>query len=128
MEHKDLRVGARVHVEFDGVVGSTGRDGAWVKHLGGNNYIPADCIVAAEPEGWPPQLGDIWEKDGEEYCARELRASPHLHMREIVLCAVLASARNFFLKQEGDLDAFLKGACPVLLRRRASRAESDVAG
>ena len=76
----NFQLGQRVHVEFDGKI-----DHAW--HLGAKGvyvapdglqfsaWVPVANTTPLDPENWPPQVGDIWEADSEEYFVRENRSS-----------------------------------------------------
>ena len=72
-DRPQYRKGQRVHVEFDGTVEATSLGTFYVRRDDGvlNTIDPATCTVtAADPEGWPPQPGDVWERDGVRWFAR----------------------------------------------------------
>lgn len=79
-----FNVGDKVHVEFDAVVtenGTSGRDRMFTQtlkevtdkpgYVGTVHYVYLHednaTVVEAEPASWPPQIGDVWEANGDEY-------------------------------------------------------------
>jgi hypothetical protein len=79
----DYKVGQRVHVEFEGVITDLESKDCCLKvetAQGFNHYVYVDKwdgpqadtgakVTLADPENWPPQVGDIWEAAGKEYFA-----------------------------------------------------------
>jgi hypothetical protein len=78
-----FKPGQRVHVEYDTVIVNTAKwtPGAHnVKHpvdAYGNATVPDRFITALDPESWPPQVGDLWTADGEDFFVREHRGIGH---------------------------------------------------
>ena len=70
----DVKVGSKVHVEFDGTVNYDNEDGSFDVEIAGTDktieYIPSRFL---ETNDWPPQVGDIWEVNGDEYFVRKAR-------------------------------------------------------
>jgi hypothetical protein len=67
--NSQFRDGQQVHVEFDGTVQGDTVPGTsiYVRRDDGmlNVINPLTCTVTpADPEGWPVQLGDVWEQAG----------------------------------------------------------------
>ena len=117
----ELTKGQRVHVEFDGVI--TSRDGIFVydvrSHDGADMAINSAYITPLDPGNWPPQVGDIWEADGEEFIA-EANASEHAY---VVIEPInrFSDVGPFWERMGGangpTLDSF-KSLSPTLIRRR----------
>lgn len=115
-----FKEGQRVRVELEGEIvvvhpradHESSRDSYVirpVRHLpaGGTFWTYAEHLTLLDPPDWPPQVGDIWEADGEEWFAGQ---SEPLGFGELVLTA--ASTRHWL-----GLGSF-KGRNPVLIRRR----------
>ena len=62
--------GQRVHVEFDGVIDLPCTNSAYVTSGNTTRWVSHKDITPLDPENWPPQVGDIWEVEGEEYFAQ----------------------------------------------------------
>ena len=116
MKRADLKHGQKVHVEFDAVVGRLTTKGAWVESSAGTTHsIPAEYMTLTDPENWPPQVGDIWELDGEEYYARANRS---IRVRgTVVLDAFEADRHSIYEHDSAEWDNF-KNCFPTLVRRR----------
>jgi hypothetical protein len=121
--------GQRVRVEIEGTVASYheggGRhEGMYVTTGNGEQCHYVRLGVAGSPKGtvsvtlldppdWPPQVGDIWESEGREYCVRGS------NIREGVIIEPFNVANPGPRWQYANelLDDF-KGLNPVLVRRR----------
>ena len=70
----EYKKGQRVKVEIEGEIEWALSDGR-IRMPGCLDYIrtcdPAVKVTPADPKDWPPEPGDIWEADGEEYFARK---------------------------------------------------------
>jgi hypothetical protein len=106
--------GQRVHVEFDGTISRQIHEYGIEVQTADDAYMAINVayITPLEPADWPPQLGDIWEVDGEEYYARENRAQ--VRRGEIVIDRFGNPADSFV---QGRFDDF-KSLSPTLVRRR----------
>jgi hypothetical protein len=82
-----VKTGDRLHIEFDGTLKSdciivkdtrTGGEGEVAVYQVNDDkencihyvYLDAGIYRKADPKDWPPEPGDIWEKQGHEYFAR----------------------------------------------------------
>ena len=103
--------GQRVHVEFDGRVSNVRDEYCVTVKTDDAAYmvINVTYITPLDPANWPPQVGDIWEVEGEEYYVRENRRG------EIVIDRFTNLASSFV---QGRLD--FKSLSPTLVRRRSS--------
>lgn len=74
-----------------------------------SNLVLADSITRLDPDNWPPQLGDIWEAEGEEYVAIDssLDESP-----------VLFNVDNYGSDYHIRTHEAFKKKNPILVRRR----------
>lgn len=73
--------------------------------------FPAEWLELCEPHSWPPQLGDIWEADGQEYYVRRHYGNKD----EIVIGSV--ETPIYFRSYTNGLAMFMD-LKPVLVRRR----------
>ncbi len=108
--------GQRVHVEFDGEVYTTPTpNGVYVKSgTGMIRHVHADDCTLLDPQDWPPQPGDIWELDGEEYFARISQSFPGK-----TICVGSERGRSYvFPGASGDE---FKSLNPKLIRRREAQ-------
>lgn len=126
MSMADLKVGDKVHVEFDGVVNEEpvswgdGRLSMTVRIQTPDLYVHDIChssavITRTDPLNWPPQLGDVWEAGAHDYTVRK-----HSWSESVVVTPM--EGGNAYSEEYSDkrcrLDAF-KALKPVLARRRA---------
>jgi hypothetical protein len=103
----EYQKGQRVKVELEGTIQSLDEAGMYVAADEDKTYahfvwVDHATIIPLDPPDWPPQPGDIWEADGEEWFARQN-----------INTAVMAPAAG----QARPLDWF-KDRNPVLVRRR----------
>lgn len=97
--------------------------------------VPGDCgllhlknltdvsVEAAEPDNWPPQVGDIWRVKGHEYYVRRNRGPS----RGLVIEAFENSSVKYWEKPGGyglSVGGSFKCLNPVLVRRAKSKDES----
>lgn len=108
--------GQRVKVELEGEIRNPDSYNgcAWIVAGDGeySHYVYLDSSTAgvkvtlADPEDWPPQVGDIWEADGKEWFVRKNTDS---------------RVRVVFVSEDNDMRVELenfKALNPVLVRRR----------
>lgn len=112
-----FKVGQRVRVELVGTVEDTNNhDGCLlIESTNGYNHYVYDRdssvkITDADPENWPPQVGDIWQADGLEYVVRENRSTSAYTVIE----SLNAHPNRYYSSR---LDEF-KALNPTLVRRR----------
>lgn len=70
----EFKAGQRVKVEYEGTVVVVHHEPklAYVIQRGGRNawmYPEHSTITLLDPADWPPQVGDIWEANGQEWFA-----------------------------------------------------------
>lgn len=113
--------GQRVHVEYDGVIDNDPAGGRVVVRdsIGDRHfYIPDDVvtITPAEPANWPPQVGDVWEADGQDWYVRRYYGTSGTYVIESFDGR---NHGNYFTDSPygGSVDEF-KERNPVLTRRR----------
>ena len=114
----EYKKGQRVKVEFEGVVKVADSDGM-LEILTDDGYFyyiaarrePGVKITPADPKGWPPRVGDIWETGGTEYFARHSADKMGITMvpdgQDVIGHYALNSMSETF-----------KALNPVLVRRR----------
>lgn len=113
----EFKKGQRVHVEFDAEIVSVGNTCLVVHHGGHNSWVSPSTtkVTLANPVDWPPQVGDIWEAEGQEYYAEEwkrdsLTVQPFSHRDS----NFAYSDREEYAKSLNDF----KALSPTLVRRR----------
>ena len=106
----EYQKGQRVRVEVEGTISAVMADGSFaIANVPGTRFKddgllnPKVTVTPLDPPDWPPQVGDIWEADGEEWFAA-------WSMGNLVM--VPAGEGCSFI-----LDEF-KALQPVLVRRR----------
>lgn len=125
--------GQRVRLKNSSIEGTVARVREVMGFTGGQDEIriqvkdhgqviaPESLVERAEPENWPPHIGDIWvTPNGEEYYVRQ----DHLWGTEIIIAPFTREGKTEYytkpnkLGNEHAVDAFMK-LWPVLIRRRA---------
>jgi hypothetical protein len=103
----EYQKGQRVKVELEGTVQSLDGAGLYVAADKDKTYahwvwVDHATITPLDPADWPPQPGDIWEADGEEWFTRK---------------TIVAMSMVPTIGQSRSLDWF-KDRNPALVRRR----------
>lgn len=110
-----IKVGQRVHVEYDGVVTRTWNDRIHVQGPDDNTHVYHEGvpITPAKPVSWPPQAGDIWKAGPREWVT-VLHHDAKLAMWPVYDVDL---GETYGLTGGSDTDLFL-ALNPVLVRRR----------
>jgi hypothetical protein len=117
----EFKEGQRVRVEFEGVIKDTYSHNACAKivdsgaeEVGWYHYVylnsPGVKVTLADPESWPPRVGDIWEAGGREWYTRQNMACGD----EIIVGTFDRPSQDYYQRDLGDF----KALNPVLVRRR----------
>ena len=110
-----FKVGDRVRVT--GTVASVNTPYRWIGVHFGYAYgiisidakgIDLENLGPADPDSWPPRVGDIWEAKGVEYFARK-------HMFRDDRTVLIPADASYVYEDTG-----LKALNPKLIRRRAA--------
>jgi len=114
----NYKVGDKITVTFTGKICEMGSHDMCAKvtddgECSFNHYVyldsPAVEVTRADPANWPPQVGDIWEAEGQEYYVRSSR-----RYHDGVFIGSYAAENDYMNYQ---LDKF-KELNPKLIRRR----------
>jgi hypothetical protein len=117
----EYKAGRRVKVEFEGTVTAAGDDYLRVRQegrpfsaTGVTIAVEHATITLADPPDWPPQVGDIWEAEGQEYYVRQsVRKGGRVAVEPFA--SIAAGGLRFW---NTDLLGEFKAHSPKLLRRR----------
>jgi hypothetical protein len=121
MELSEIKPKTRVKVTIEGTVQSVTDDEIYLKSDDGYvseiTYSGSTVFTVAEPEGWGPEPGDIWEADGKEYYVSE-NSSGTLYIAPFDGKSYYYYYCNNPKNYPRSFDAFLK-LNPKLVRRRS---------
>ena len=114
----------KVKMEFEGtLVDPAGPKAWWVVTPNPDTGVPSQRLMfecemeVLEPAGWPPQLGDVWEAEGEEYYVRKYTMSTPTPMPVVVQSFDKGPAYSDAYGNPRNLPEF-KALNPHLVRRR----------
>lgn len=119
----EYKRGDKITVTFTGTIRETGSKDACAKVTDDsdcefNHYVYLNSsaveITRAEPDNWPPQVGDIWEVAGNEYSVRRNSASPEQLVIQLLDIDESTSRWEYY---KDNQDKF-KALNPRLIRRR----------
>jgi hypothetical protein len=121
MELSEIKPKMRVKVTIEGTVKVIDGDEIYLKSDDGYvseiTYSGSTVFTVAEPEGWGPQPGDVWEADGKDYYVSEISPGT-LYIASFGGKSYSYYCNNNSKNYPRTFDAFLK-LNPKLVRRRS---------